>query len=41
MNPIDFRYGTRDLTADDLAAIQATIATHSRRGCSHISRLRC
>ena len=41
MDPILFRYRTRDLTAGDIASIQATIAEHYARGRSFIARVLC
>jgi hypothetical protein len=41
MEQIVFRYRCRELNARDIDFIQATIATHSLKGRSHISRVLC
>ena len=41
MDPILFRYRARDLTAEGIAEIQATIAAHHVRGRSHIAHVLC
>ena len=41
MDPILFRYRTRDLIADDIAQIRATIAAQYARGRSHIAHTLC
>lgn len=41
MEPVVFRYHSRELNANDIAFIKATIAQHYARGRSHISRVLC
>jgi len=41
VDPILFRYRARDLTAGDIAQIQATIAAHHARGRSYIAHALC
>lgn len=41
MEPIVFRYRSRELTGQDIEYIRATISRHYRRGRSYISRVLC
>ncbi len=41
LEPILFRYRARDLRAEDIAQVQATIASHYARGRSFIARTLC
>jgi hypothetical protein len=41
MEPVVFRYRSREINANDIAFIKATIAQHYAHGRSHISRVLC
>lgn len=41
MEPVIFRYRTRELTREDIDDIRQTVALHAAKGRSHISRVLC